>query len=773
MKRILFVNLILFLFLIIKSQNLVTGKIVNQEGLPISNVIIQVKNTEYKSFSDENGDYTIKVPKGNKTIIFQKEGFNVQEVEITSESINVVMTSSIEIFELTLEQLMNLQVYFASKQFEEIEQVPVPITIITQEMIENSGAICLRDIIIQYVPGFTNVQDHNEVNFSNRGVYASSQQKVLILLNGHRLNSRAYSMANPDFSISLDKIKQIEILRGPASSLYGNVALTAVINIVTKTGQDINGGDIKYLQGNYGQFGATINYGNSEGNSDFFVWSTYYKSDGQKIKIEQSQDYSQFPHEGYAIVNGFKDRPAFDLGFTLKNKEFSTLFNISNCKMISPFTDGGTTGEVYNYDIYRSFAGQKSGLGNLAAHYTVQKSIVFPKQYKMNVSLYADFNELLTHLNTVPKDTMFAILEWKEYDLGADISLSKEFDFRRLGKANILVGIQNDFVDLFDSYMISGKGGELTSLVDKKNKHILEPGTENIHSAYIQYKHNYNDFLIFNIGTRFDYKNRHKGDAIYDISPRMSVIVIPSNKIDVKVSYSQSFVDAPYWYRYNSLASYLGSENLRPEHLRSFQLTPNFKLLNNKMILQLNLFYNYLYDFIFRDPNATGEMPRYINAGSLDLLGAELSLLFSQKLFTINANATYFYPYKAKNYAFSNNKIWNVPDYITNLTIDIYPFAFLGKRNFVFQLHSQYIGEQLSPIKSTFLNNQPYENLDYKVPSIFLLNGAVTLKNIYGFTLKMQMTNITDAKYYQGGSTRFPYPQPGRWFSVELNYHFK
>lgn len=441
--------------------------------------------------------------------------------------------------------------------------------------------------------------------------------------------------------------------------------------------------------------------------------------------------------------------------------------------MISPFSDGGTTGEVYNYDLYRSFSGQKSGLGSLAAHYLLQKNFIFPKHFRMNVNIYADFNEVLTHLNTVPKDTMFAILEWKEYDLGADISISKEFEIKNIGKGNILLGIQNDFFDLFDSYMIAGKGGELTSVSDKNSKHILEPGIENIHSAYIQYKHNYNDFLIFNVGTRFDYKIRHKGDPIYDLSPRMSLIVIPSKSIDVKISYSQSFVDAPYWYRYNSLPSYLGSENLKPEHLRSFQVTPNFKLLNNKLIIQLNMFYNYLFDFIYRDPNATGEMPRYINAGNLDLLGAELTLLIAQKFFTINTVGTYFYPYKSTNYSFSNNKIWNVPDYFANFTIDFYPFAFNNKRNIVLQLHSQYIGDQLSPIKSTFLDNQPFENLNYTVPAALIINGALSLKNIYGFTLKMQISNISDVKYYQGGSTRFPYPQAGRWFSISLAYHFK
>ena len=85
-----------------------------------------------------------------------------------------------------------------------------------------------------YVPGMTDVASNDEQNIAMRGIYSSYQEKILILLNGHRLNSYSTNTATPDFSISLEKVKQIEVLRGPASSLYGNVALTAVVNLITK-----------------------------------------------------------------------------------------------------------------------------------------------------------------------------------------------------------------------------------------------------------------------------------------------------------------------------------------------------------------------------------------------------------------------------------------------------------------------------------------------------------------------------------------------------------
>ena len=137
----------------------------------------------------------------------------------------------------------------ASQQAETLDEAPVPVTLITEEMIKLSGAKNLADLLILYVPGISLVEG-DEMNVSMHGVYSSSQEKILIMLNGHRLNSRATNSEAPDYRTSLDKIKQIEVLRGPASSLYGNVALTAVVNIITKSGKEVDGGNISVAVGN-------------------------------------------------------------------------------------------------------------------------------------------------------------------------------------------------------------------------------------------------------------------------------------------------------------------------------------------------------------------------------------------------------------------------------------------------------------------------------------------------------------------------------------------
>jgi iron complex outermembrane receptor protein len=122
----------------------------------------------------------------------------------------------------------------ASIQSETINEAPVPITIITAEMIEELGYNkSLNQILAAYVPGMAEITAEDEVsNLAMHGAYATGQELILIMENGHRLNTRFNNSGPTSYSISTEKIDHIEVLRGPASSLYGNVALSAVVNII-------------------------------------------------------------------------------------------------------------------------------------------------------------------------------------------------------------------------------------------------------------------------------------------------------------------------------------------------------------------------------------------------------------------------------------------------------------------------------------------------------------------------------------------------------------
>lgn len=112
-------------------------------------------------------------------------------------------------------------------------------------------------------PAYPVCLPNEEMNLAMRGVYSSGQENILVMQDGQRLNSYITNAVSPDYGISLAKVKQIEVLRGPASSLYGSVALTAVINIVTKDGVDIRNGAVSVGAGDRGSWLSTCYWANT------------------------------------------------------------------------------------------------------------------------------------------------------------------------------------------------------------------------------------------------------------------------------------------------------------------------------------------------------------------------------------------------------------------------------------------------------------------------------------------------------------------------------
>jgi outer membrane receptor for ferrienterochelin and colicins len=652
------------------------------------------------------------------------------------------------------------EVEVASGYNEPLTEVPVPVTVINSQMITNIGAKTLKDVLITYVPGITFVQDQNEVNIAGRGVYGSSQQKMLILLNGHRLNSRSYSMANPDYSISLEKVKCIEVLRAPGSSLYGNVALSAVINIITKKGSDVNGVQFSAGIGNYGQKKFSFLLGNEFENehSDLLLWANWYQSDGEQDK------------ETSAILDGFKDKGAYDVGMKLKLDNFNFLVTQRYAKYIEPFSGGGITGESYNYNDYSKLAGTGPGLGSKFSHIGIDYNTKLYEDLDFKLQVYYDQNDVNAHLVINPQLQQHLFGGWSERSSGFIAQLNKPY-YLYGHKGTWMVGIQEDRMELYDSQVVTGiDGGWFPT-----SNQLLEAGKENISSVFTQIKHQFSEQLIGNFGIRFDNKQRYKDDDINAISPRLALIYIPNNNFDIKVSYSKAFVDAPYWYRYNTLPSYRGAQSLQPEYMESYQFTPSLKFADGKVLNRLNLFYNKFTDFIWRKNNAAANEPLYQNAGFLKVWGIENETSYRERAYNIAFNFTYQAAHDAENYSILGEQISDVPNWAANLVFNINPLELMNfnsdgfSPDLWFNFTARYIGKQISPIDITYPNGRTITNPHNEVDDVILFNSGFRWQWQDMF-LDARVYNLLDEDYYQGGSVTHPYPQPGRWFMFTVGY---
>lgn len=124
----------------------------------------------------------------------------------------------------------------ATRTVQEAEDVPASVEVISQEEIAQTGAYNVRDALAAETNLLFNGSLYGGHNVIIRGM---DTDKSLILINGRRVANEA-SAAGLGNAMALDRVnlfnvERIEIVRGPASALYGSEAMGGVINIITKT----------------------------------------------------------------------------------------------------------------------------------------------------------------------------------------------------------------------------------------------------------------------------------------------------------------------------------------------------------------------------------------------------------------------------------------------------------------------------------------------------------------------------------------------------------
>ena len=664
----------------------------------------------------------------------------------------------------------------ASSQAESINEAPVPVTVITREMIDQlSNNKSLGHILATYVPGLNDVSSYYISNLAMHGVYTSSQEKILIMENGHRLNMRNTNNGKLDYAISTEKIDHIEVLRGPASSLYGNVALTAVVNIITKNGNEVNGVKGKYGYGSYGTHRADFIAGTTLLDADVMAWASLYTSQGERIGIPKNTGYSMTKHDGYVYIGGYKEKPSYDIGCTIKLKDFNLMLNMKNGKQVPQYS---WYGETYDYDAFRTMDGAKPGYTvdekHLELGYTKQLGKV-----NLNVSAYGDWFKVQDYMPVsdsvqipvyndngdvviVDGKPVFEVfkgvmqyLNFQEYTIGAMAKVDANYTLGSM-KGNLLLGSQFEYFKLSSNDFLMGKEYTKIMVTFPEEKNMIRVGSEKSISAFIQDKHYFTSEFILNAGLRFDNKYRANGKSVSALSPRVALIYFPNEKFSTKLSYSRAFVDAPYHTRNNTSNGARGSEDLMPEYMNAIQLDFMGRIDKWHLSYDVNFFYNHLTDIVVNNPSTDPSTPKYINSGSLKVAGAEAELSFKLPSFRIDANMTYLRPLEAEGYYYTDHKIYSIPAFTANLNC--------SKRIVNFRKHLLWLaaGFKFGTKTLNKANSRIKDSEDFDLSGNAIVD--LGLKYSYNNTIQLSLDcdNLFDKTYYIGGSFYIPYQAQGR-----------
>lgn len=632
----------------------------------------------------------------------------------------------------------------------------VPVTTITRGMIDAVGARNLKEVLVAYVPGMTSSQDQNEVNVAMRAVYSSSQQKFLILVNGHQLNFRSYATANPDFSIALDHIDRIEVSRGPQSSVYGDGALAAVVNLITVRGTDLQESRASVGVGAFGQVKVSGLYGaETRDGGDVLVWGTLYRSAGQTVDVPASASYSRVPGAGQAVLDGFRGPASHDTGLTISRGRFSLFAAHRFGKYVSPFSDGGPTGELYRYGDYDDAPNAGSpgvGIGATNLRATVRHAIT--PRVSLQAVGYLDRRELSAHLVADPSSRTHQLVQWSEWGAGGIARISGEYTSRvRTGRWS--AGVQVDGFRVDDSVLMGGTGS-LWSTVGPRGG-LLELGSEAVYAGFGDVVVPLGGRWQLDAAARFDHKDRREGDDINRVSPSVRLAYARDSRASLAVSYAESFLDAPYWYRFNALPSYRGGRTLRPEYLRSFQMTPEVRFAGN--VARMNLFVNQVRDGVWRNNGAGPAEPIYQNAGRLRTWGLEPELSRTTSRTQLTTVLTYQRVVEAKNADTVGPRVVNVPALTAAATASFNPWTGIARGVWV-DVSGRYVGPQASPI-NLIAGNRPFFEPQHTVDAAFLVTAGIRA-NLRRLRVDAHAYNVFDVRYQQGGTVVHPYPQAGR-----------
>src|SRR3984957_20112289 len=187
---------------------------------------------------------------------------------------------------LSLEDLMKVEVYSASKHLQNASDAPSSVTVVTADEIQKHGYRTLADIL-ESVRGFyiTYDRDYSFVGVRGFGRLGDSNNRILVLIDGHRINDNVFGepYLGTEFLADVDLIDHVEIIRGPSSSLYGAYAFFAVINVITRAGPQVKGVELSFAGASFGTYQGRASYGGRFRGIDMMLSGTFYNSDGPSL----------------------------------------------------------------------------------------------------------------------------------------------------------------------------------------------------------------------------------------------------------------------------------------------------------------------------------------------------------------------------------------------------------------------------------------------------------------------------------------------------------
>jgi iron complex outermembrane receptor protein len=497
-----------------------------------------------------------------------------------------------DILGIQLVDLLDVKISTAAKYEQAISEAPASVTIITSEDIERYGYRTLDEVLMS-IRGFYTRNDRNYAYMGIRGFSRPGDydNRVLVLINGHTLNENVYGAPffGTDLGMNLDTIERIEIVRGPGSALYGTGAMFAVVNVITKDGNIIDGFKLSAETGSYGRLQGAAVFGKGFGNGiDISVSGLWGDIKGQDLYFEEYDA----PTTNYGIAENLDWDKYYGLLTTITYDAFELQGMITSREKGIPT---GAWEMIFNEDA--------KGLDE-------RKFIEFKYDQDIGVDKNIMLRGYFDHYGyrgTYPYED----INW--FDANDGNWLGGEFRFRWDIRPDNRLIVGTEYQDHLRADYREW---------DEDATYFDGNFPFDVRSFYLQDEYQLTENLSLTLGVRRDDYSTVGSST----TPRGAIIYNPMKSGTLKLLYGEAF-RAPnvYEVHYESVDEAKGNPDLNPEKVRTMEVIWEQRL--NDELLGIVSFYNYdMKELIDQKIDPADSLLQFRNVSKVKAKGIELGL---------------------------------------------------------------------------------------------------------------------------------------------------
>jgi iron complex outermembrane receptor protein len=221
-----------------------------------------------------------------------------------------------ELKSLSIEELMEIDVTSVSRRSERVSQAAAAVTVITGEDIRRSGVTTLPEALRLANALHVARADGRTWAISARGFNITTANKLLVLIDGRSVYTPLFSGVFWDVQdIVLEDVERIEVIRGPGATLWGANAVNGVINIISKSARQTQGGLVNAGAGNEERGFGAVRHGGTLGER------TWYRAYGKHRSVDplalasggSAEDPLRITQGGFRVDGERSDRDSFTL----------------------------------------------------------------------------------------------------------------------------------------------------------------------------------------------------------------------------------------------------------------------------------------------------------------------------------------------------------------------------------------------------------------------------------------------------------------------------